>query len=126
MAEDPLTAFPATERAYREAGARYLAGSGTSAFGTMPGISLHTELALLVRVGLTPREALAAATGNYSALGPWRRLGRVAAGYDADLVLLDADPTADIRNAKRVRAVVANGTYFDRAALDALLARADR
>jgi len=99
---------------YRKAGAHYLAGSGTSAFGTMPGISLHTELALLVRIGLTPRQALAAATANYSGLGPWRQLGRIAPGYGADLVILDADPTVDIGNAKRIRTVVLKGREVER------------
>src|SRR5215208_6574044 len=107
----------AFEERYRRAGARYLAGSATSAFGTMPGISLHTELALLVRVGLTPRQALAAATSNFSELAPWRTLGRVAPGYEADLLVLDADPTADIANARRVRAVILRGRPVDRAAL---------
>src|SRR6185295_12654587 len=99
---------------YRKAGAHYLTGSGTSAFGTMPGISLHTELALLVRIGLTPRQALAAATADYSGLGPWRQLGRIAPGYDADLVILDADPTVDIGNAKRIRTVVLKGREVER------------
>ncbi len=102
---------------YHKAGAHYLTGSGTSAFGTMPGISLHTELALLVRIGLTPRQALAAATANYSALRPWRQLGRIEPGYGADLVILDADPTVDIGNAKRIRTVVLKGREVKREAL---------
>ena len=105
------------EEQYRKAGAHYLAGSGTSAFGTMPGISLHTELTLLVRIGLTPRQALAAATTNYSGLGPWRQLGRIAPRYGADLVILDADPTVDIGNAKRIRAVVLRGWEIEREGL---------
>jgi imidazolonepropionase-like amidohydrolase len=50
-------------------------------------------------------------------------LGTVAAGKLADLVLLDADPLADITNTTTIRAVVANGRYFDRAALDVLLSK---
>ena len=53
------------EETYHRAGARYLAGSGTDVWGTMPGISIHHELEGLVRIGLTPREALAAATSNF-------------------------------------------------------------
>jgi Amidohydrolase family len=114
---DSWRAMLMLEEQYRKAGSRYLAGSGTSAFGTMPGISLHTELALLVRIGLTPRQALAAATANYSGIGPWRRLGRIAPGYGADLVILDADPTVDIGNAKRIRAVVLKGREVEREGL---------
>jgi hypothetical protein len=110
-------AMLALERRYRAAGSRYLTGSGVSAFGTMPGISLHTELELLVRIGLTPRQALAAATWNFSRLTPWSSLGEIAVGRDADVLVLDADPTRDIRNAKRIRAVILGGTLLDRPSL---------
>jgi Amidohydrolase family len=118
---DTWRAMMMLEEQYRKAGAHYLTGSGTSAFGTMPGISLHTELALLVRIGLTPRQALAAATANYSGLGPWRQLGRIAPGYGADLVILDADPTVDIGNAKRIRMVVLKGREVERERLLSVL-----
>lgn len=101
------------EAAYAHAGAKYLAGSGTDAFGTMPGISLHIELELLVRSGLNPRQALAAATGNVAELAPWPRVGRIAAGYNADLLVLQADPTLDIANLKRIRWVILAGKVFD-------------
>jgi hypothetical protein len=113
-------AMLALERRYRAAGARYLTGSGVSAFGTMPGISLHTELELLVRIGLTPRQALAAATWNFSRLAPWSSLGAIAPGRDADVLILDADPTQDIRNAKRIHAVILGGQPLN---LSSLLAR---
>ena len=58
----------------------YLAGSGAPVDGSMPGISLHTELELLVRLGLSPREALAAATNNYALQFGWNELGLVAPG----------------------------------------------
>jgi hypothetical protein len=105
------------EERYRTAGARYLAGSGTDAFGTMPGISLHTELELLVRIGLTPRQALAAATWNVGDVFGWRTVGRIAPGSHADVLVLDADPTTDIANAKKIRAVVLAGKTLDRQAL---------
>jgi imidazolonepropionase-like amidohydrolase len=83
------------------------------------GFTLHAELALLVAEGLTPLEALQAATLNPAKfLHGTDSLGTVAAGRLADLVLLDADPLADITNTTAIRAVVANGRYFDRAALD--------
>lgn len=75
----------------------------------------------LVDGGLTPLEALQAATLNPAImLRATDSLGTVAPGKLADLVLLNADPLRDIRNAWTIQAVVANGQYFDRAALDAL------
>jgi hypothetical protein len=105
------------EGVYCRAGARYLAGSGTDAFGTMPGISLHTELELLVRACLTPRQALAAATGNVGAAFGWRDVGQVRAGFNADLLVLDADPTRDVANLKKIHTVLVAGTPIDREAL---------
>jgi hypothetical protein len=107
----------AIEAQYCQAGATYLTGSGTDAFGTMPGISLHIELGLLVRDCLTPRQALAAATSNVNAAFNWKTTGEIKRGYDADLVVLDADPTIDIANATRVRHVVLAGKVID---LDAM------
>src|SRR5262249_806157 len=88
----------------------------------LPGFSLHTELAMLVAEGLTPLNALQTATLNPAKLiHGTDSLGTVAPGKLADLVLLDADPLADITNTTMIRAVVANGRYFDRAALDKLM-----
>ena len=94
--------------AMHRAGVKLLAGSD----GPMvaPGWALHEELALLVRAGLSPLDALRAAT-----IEPARyfnttdSLGAIAVGQRADLVLLDADPLRDIRNTRRIRAVIANG-----------------
>ena len=123
--EAPPTGVPARfspsiyriEECYHRSGARYLAGSGTSAFGTLPGIALHLELRLLTRIGLTPRQALAAATGNVGEVYRWPKVGKVAAGYDADLVVVDADPTVDVRNLEKIRMVVLRGEIIDRKAL---------
>jgi hypothetical protein len=85
------------------------------------GTTLHAELALLVRSGFTPLEALQAATLNPAkCLHATESLGTIAVGKLADLVLLDADPLVDIVNTRKIQAVVANGRYFDRAALDSL------
>jgi hypothetical protein len=105
------------ERAYCRAGARYLAGSGTTAFGTMPGISLHIELQQLVAACLTPRQALAAATANVGQAFNWPEVGRIAKGANADVLVLDADPTTDIANLKRIRQLVLAGELIDREAL---------
>jgi hypothetical protein len=95
----------------------YLAGSGASAMGTMAGISLHTELELLVRMGLTPREALAAATNNYSLQFGWNELGQIAPDRRADILVVDGDPTANIWNARRISGIVMDGNVIDRDAL---------
>jgi len=105
------------EAQYCKAGAPYLAGSGTDAFGTMPGISLHIELELLVRECLTPRQALAASTGNVGTTFLWRDVGQIRAGYHADLLVLDADPAVDIANLKKINRVMLAGTWIDREAL---------
>jgi imidazolonepropionase-like amidohydrolase len=108
-------------------GAQLLAG--TDADNTFPflffGFSLHDELALLVRGGLSPLAALQSATINPARfLKRERELGSVAAGKLADLVLLDANPLERIENTSRIAGVVLNGRYLDRAALDALLDQA--
>jgi len=80
-----------------------------------------------VAAGLTPLAALQTATLNPAKyLHATDSLGTVAPGKLADLVLLDADPLADIRHTRTIRAVVANGRYFDRAALDRLAAGVER
>lgn len=104
-----------------------LAGTDLSTPWIIAGFALHEELALLVEAGLTPLEALRTATLNPAKyFGETARFGSVAPGKLADMVLLDADPIADIRNTSRIRAVIADGRYLDRRALDALLAQAER
>jgi hypothetical protein len=95
----------------------YLAGSGADALGTMPGISLHTELELLVRLGLSPREALAAATNNYAEQFGWTELGQVTPGRRADLLVVDGDPTVNVWNARRISTLIEDGNVIDRDAL---------
>ncbi len=113
-------------RDMHRAGVEFLAGTDTSLTNpVIPGVGLHEELALLVESGFTPLEALATATRNparyFNALN---QTGTIEAGKAADLVLLDANPLADIRNTQKIRAVVMRGRYFSRADLDAMLDRA--
>jgi imidazolonepropionase-like amidohydrolase len=103
--------------------------AGTDVDNTFPflffGFSLHDELSLLVKGGLTPLAALQSATLNPARfLGRDAELGTVAAGKLADLVLLDANPLENIEHTKRILAVVLNGRYLSRADLNKLLDRA--
>ena len=108
--------------AMRDAGVPILAGTDIAGPRVYPGFSLHDELALLVEAGLTPLEALQAATRNAArALGRLDDTGTVASGKRADLVLLDASPLDDIEHVRQIRGVVAGGRWFDRGTLDGLL-----
>ena len=112
--------------AMRRAGLKLMAGTDANGpFPSLiPGISLHEELRLFVEAGYTPAEALRAATlAPAQFLGREKDFGTIAPGKVADLVLLDADPLADIRNTQKIQAVMLNGRLLDRKALDALLSR---
>lgn len=107
------------------AGIPLLAGTDAMNPYCLPGFSLHDELSLLVQSGLTPLAALQAATLSPAEfLGRSDELGGIAPGKRADLVLLSADPLADIHNTTQIQAVWLRGKYLDRAALDQLLAAA--
>lgn len=102
-------------------GVLILAGTDVSNRFIYVGSSLHDELDLLVQAGLTPAEALRAATINpVRYLGLEDHFGAVAPGKSADLVLLDGNPLADIAQVHRIRAVILGGRIFDRPALDQL------
>jgi hypothetical protein len=106
----------------RRAGVPILAGTDTGNPYCFPGFSLHDELELLVKAGLTPAESLRAATLNPAKfLGLDQKLGTIEQGKLADLVLLEANPLEDIRNTQRIDAVIVNGQFHDRKALDKML-----
>jgi imidazolonepropionase-like amidohydrolase len=113
-------------REYHRDGVSILAGSGAGGPPfVIPGFDLHNELAALVSAGFTPLEALQTVTIDAAKfLGREDAYGKVANGKAADFVLLDANPLDDIRNTQKIRAVVVQGKYLDRAALDAMLAHA--
>jgi hypothetical protein len=92
----------------------YLAASGSPVHGALPGVSMHTELELLVRLGLSPREALAAATNNYSLQFGWNEIGLIAPGRRADILIIDGDPTVNIWNARRISGIILDGNIVDR------------
>jgi len=91
-------------------------GVGTDGWQVPWGV--HLELEELVRAGLSPLEAIRAATGaSAEILGAGEELGTIEVGKWADLVILDADPLVDIRNTGRIHAVVKGGEIVDRAAI---------
>jgi imidazolonepropionase-like amidohydrolase len=110
----------------RVAGVRFLAGTDLGVRDIYPGSSLHDELEWLVKIGLSPLEALKAATANpATVLGRERSSGSVDVGKVADLVVLDDNPLDDINNARKIRYVVLRGQLLDRRRLDGMIADAE-
>jgi len=108
------------------AGVPFMAGTDTApGIYIVPGFSLHDELANFVEAGLTPMEALQTATSNPARFLGGENMGAVEPGALADLVLLAANPLESIRNTQKIRAVVANGRFFDRGALDQMLSKVE-
>jgi imidazolonepropionase-like amidohydrolase len=106
-------------------GVGILAGTDSAAPDIVPGFALHEELALLVQAGLTPMQALQAATKNPAEfLEKSKTEGTIEAGKEADLLLLDANPLEDIHNTRKIRALIVRGQLLDRATLDGMLASA--
>ncbi len=99
-------------RAFRSAGGRIVAGTDASNQLLVPGWSLHRELELLVDAGLTPADAIATATRNAAQLLGADSLGVIAPGKVADLVVLTADPLADIHNSRSVAQVMVRGQLY--------------
>lgn len=96
-------------RAFRQAGGRVVTGTDAANQMLVPGASEHTELELLVRAGLTPAEALRAATRDAAALLGADSLGVLTPGKAADLVVLSRDPLADITNTRAITRVMVRG-----------------
>jgi hypothetical protein len=104
------------------AGVRVLVGTDGGDSFVFPGAAVHDELGELVKAGLSPAEALRAATLRPAEfLGLTGDYGTVEPGKRADLVLLDANPLEDIAHTRRIRAVVLGGRVLDRDRLDAML-----
>ncbi len=97
-----------------DAGIDVVMGTDAGNIGTLHGPSIHRELRLMVDAGLTPLEVLKSATVNGArTLGLAGQAGEVQAGMLADLVILDADPLADIGNLAKVHRTIKGGVVFD-------------
>lgn len=104
-----------------EAGVPILAGTDAPIAFLTPGASLHEEMILLVDAGLTPQQAIRAATYEPARfLGLETQQGSIAKNMKADLVILRANPLQDIQNIKQIEAVTRNGIVLDRAKLESL------
>jgi imidazolonepropionase-like amidohydrolase len=100
-------------RAVWEAGIPVVMGTDAGNIGTLHGPSIFREMEIMVNAGLTPLQVLRSATVNGAkAMGLERDLGFIAPGRLADLVLLDADPLADIANLSRISRVIKDGRAF--------------
>lgn len=104
----------ATVRQLKAAGARILAGTDAPNPGTTHGASMHRELELLVQAGLTPVEALTAATSTPAAAFSLKDRGRIAPGLRADLLFVDGDPTSDITATRSIATVWKGGVALER------------
>jgi hypothetical protein len=113
-------------KSFEQAGIKLMAGTDVGLPTIVAGFSLHRDLQDMVDAGLTPYQAVVAATRNPGAFvkevlkAPEDR-GTIAVGQRADLVLLDANPLADVRNTTRINGVMARGRWYDRPALDRVL-----
>jgi imidazolonepropionase-like amidohydrolase len=104
------------------AGVEIMTGTDTPFPFCFPGFSLHDELALLLKAGLTPMEALQCATRNPARyLGRIEDVGTIEKGKFADLLLLDANPLEDIKNTQRIAAVIVHGHLLNRETLRTML-----
>jgi len=100
------------EHIYQHYGCKYLAGSATDVWGSMPGISLHTELELLHKIGLSNRDVLMAATVNFAEAFGWKT-GKLKEGYEADILILDKNPLEDLENLNSIAYLFNNGEEVD-------------
>jgi imidazolonepropionase-like amidohydrolase len=108
-------------RELHQAGVTILAGTDVGTAFQVPGISLHDELSLLVKAGLSELEALQAATRDPARTFKIVDQGTIEIGMRADVVLLDGSPLEGIDNIRRIRTVVAGGRVLERSELDAML-----
>jgi imidazolonepropionase-like amidohydrolase len=80
----------------------------------LPGSGLHVELTLLHRIGLSPREAIAAATSNFADIYGWRDVGRIEPGRVADVLILDSDPRSDLEALNHIDMMIFQGVVVNR------------
>jgi Amidohydrolase family len=124
MARQAFPGFLRIVSIFHQAGVKFLAGTDSPEPNCLPGFSIHDELSLYVDAGLPSLEALRTATWNPAEFfGLTKESGSVEAGKVADLLLLDANPLADIHNTRKIAGVITDGRYYSRIDLDRILAQ---
>lgn len=122
-----LALYKTVARALHRERVPFLLGTDSVSPYIIPGFSIHQELALLVEVGLTPYEALQAGTVNAAeALGRSESMGTVQVGKNADLVLLSANPLADVQNFQKREGVMLRGRWYAETELQQTLLNVSR
>ena len=109
-------------KAFNKVGVPIVAGTDAGTSGVVWGFSLHDEIELLVKAGLTQEESLVSATRLPATwLGIEDKIGTVEVGKYADLILLDANPLDNINNTRKISGVFVNGLWLDRIKIDSML-----
>jgi len=98
-------------KSLRDSNAKILFGTDSPQLFNVPGFSIHREIRLMTQAGLTPLDILQSATIR-AAEYTGRRCGEIKAGQCADLLLVEANPLADLNNLRRVAGVMANGQWL--------------
>src|SRR5262249_35627668 len=96
------------------AGVRIVGATDAGNIGTLHGPALHREFELMVEAGIRPAEIIVSATRNAAAvMGRDKDLGTLQTGKLADLLILDADPQIDIKNARKINRVMKGGEFIE-------------
>ncbi|HUP65310.1 MAG TPA: amidohydrolase family protein [Thermoanaerobaculia bacterium] len=110
-------------RALHEGGVRVLMGTDAPQQFSVPGFALHREFPRMLQAGMTPWEIIESGTRNVGIyFANEDRFGTIEPGQRADIVVLAADPLADIANLRKIEGVMVRGRWLDRAAIDRRLA----
>jgi imidazolonepropionase-like amidohydrolase len=118
LSEQQLARMMMFVKAEYDAGVTLLAGSDFANPNTIPGLSLHQELELLVKAGIPPMTVLKIATHDAASwLKILDKIGTVEPGKQADVVILNQDPLANIKNTRDIFSVIQAGRVVDRSRL---------
>jgi imidazolonepropionase-like amidohydrolase len=110
----------------QRAGVKILAGTDSAGIYLYPGFSLHDELVLLVKAGLTPMQALQAATIDPATfLGLSESFGSLEKGKIANMVLLEANPLVDISNTQKIASVVLRGRLISKSDIQEMYSKVE-